>query len=389
VDVDSLTENDYDMTMTEPDHLGPLRDSVTEFITRGTDIARARRLRETDPGYERSTWNQLAELGWLGILVPEDHGGMGLGFTEMRVVLEGLARVLTPEPVLAGAVMAAGLLRQFPQVAICNDLLQALATGACVPALAWQERTGSLDLATQEATLRAHNGSYRLAGTKHFVHGVPGADGYIVSAEGGHGLALVWVAADTQGITLERLPLADGRTMASLMFADVEVSREHLIAVGVAAIEALERTIDEALVMAGAELCGVMYGALDMTLEHLRTRSQFGKPIGSFQALAHRAVDLYIQQQLSVALVDEAVALLDAHPKARERAVLASRVKARCSDAALRLTREAIPLHGAMGFTDEFNIGLYLKRAMVLSAWLGNAALHRRRYARLIESVAT
>jgi len=376
------------MTMTEADHLTPLRDSVAEFATRGTDIARTRRLRDTVPGYERGTWNQLAELGWLGILVPEDRDGMGLGFTEMRIVLEGLARVLTPEPVLAGAVLGASLLRQFPESAICAELMPAVAGGACIPAVAWQERSGGLEIGVQQTTAQANADGYRLAGVKQFVHGALGADGYIVSGEGGEGTVLLWVPADTAGISLEPVPLADGRTMAAIRFADAAVPRRHLIAEGPAAREALERTLDEGLVMAGAELCGVMHGALDRVLEHLRTRTQFGKPIGSFQALAHRAVDLYIQQQLSLAVVDDAVALLDSSCSARERALMASRVKARCSDAALRLTREAVPLHGAMGFTDEFDIGLYLKRAMVLASWLGNGALHRRRYSELIDNPA-
>ena len=130
-----------------------------------------------------------------------------------------------------------------------------------------------------------------------------------------------------------------------------------------------------------------MERALEMSLDYLRTRVQFGKPIGSFQALQHRAVDLYIQQELSSAVLDEALAFLDSGPDARARAAAASRVKARCSDAALRITREAIQLHGAIGFTDEYDAGLYLKRALTLAAWLGGAAWHRRRYARLTSEV--
>jgi len=169
--------------------------------------------------------------------------------------------------------------------------------------------------------------------------------------------------------------------MGTLRLADVIVPRAHVIAGDEAAQRALERAFDETLVMAGAELSGVMRRALDMSLDYMKTRVQFGKPIGSFQALAHRAVDLYIQRELSAAVLDDATALLDADPDPQQRAAIASRVKARCSDAGLRVTREAIQIHGAIGFTDEYDIGLYLKRAMVLSAWLGNGALHRRRYA--------
>ena len=135
--------------------------------------------------------------------------------------------------------------------------------------------------------------------------------------------------------------------------------------------------------IAAAELCGVMSRALEMTLDYLKTRVQFGKPIGSFQALQHRAVDLHIQKELSSAVLDEALAELDRGPDAPARAAIASRVKARCSDAALRITRETIQLHGGIGFTDEHDIGLYLKRALTVAAWLGNASAHRRRYADL------
>ena len=135
--------------------------------------------------------------------------------------------------------------------------------------------------------------------------------------------------------------------------------------------------------MAGAELLGVMEATLQMTLEYMRNRVQFGKPIGSFQALQHRAVDLYIQQELAAAVVAEAVDVLDSAAGERERAKIASRAKARACEAGLRVTREAIQLHGAIGFTDEYDVGLYLKRALVLAGWLGNGSAHRRRFAQL------
>ena len=141
--------------------------------------------------------------------------------------------------------------------------------------------------------------------------------------------------------------------------------------------------------MAGAELFGVMSRALDLSVDYMKTRVQFGKPIGSFQALAHRAVDLHIQRELASAVLDDAVALFDSDAGAAQRSVMASRVKARCSDAGLRITREAIQIHGAIGFTDEYDAGLYLQRAMTLSAWLGNAASHRRRYAALAPADST
>jgi alkylation response protein AidB-like acyl-CoA dehydrogenase len=191
------------------------------------------------------------------------------------------------------------------------------------------------------------------------------------------------VPANTGGATLELQPLADGRLTGMLKLNDAVVPNSHLIASSACASAALQTALDTTLVMASAEMSGVMGRALDMSVDYMKTRVQFGKPIGSFQALAHRAVDLHIQRELSSAVLNDAVALIDSGATGARRSAMASRVKARCSEAGLRITREAIQIHGAIGFTDEYDAGLYLKRAMTLSAWLGNGALHRRRYAQL------
>jgi alkylation response protein AidB-like acyl-CoA dehydrogenase len=222
-----------------------------------------------------------------------------------------------------------------------------------------------------------------LNGSKNFVAGAAGADGFVVSANSRDGLALYWVPANLGGVTLDLQPLADGRTTGRLQLDNVLLPQNNLLASPARAQEALQAALDTTLVMAGAEMSGVMGRALDMSIDYMKTRVQFGKPIGSFQALAHRAVDLHIQRELASAVLDDAVALFDAGAGGDRRSAMASRVKARCSEAGLRITREAIQIHGAIGFTDEYDAGLYLKRALTLSAWLGNAAQHRRRYAEL------
>ncbi len=360
-----------------------LRDSVADFAKRGTDIKRVRRLRDTQPGFERAVWRQMAEFGWLGILVPEQYGGLGLGCTEMAIVAAGTAGVLTPEPLTAAAVFAAGAIARGDNEALKRELLEALVAGSLIPALAWQERAGSLDTAAAATRAEPFEAAIKLNGAKSFVAGAAGADGFVVSAQSRDGLALYWVPANTGGVTLELQPLADGRMTGMLKLDDVMVPKDRLLASPACANAALQAALDTTLVMAGAEMSGVMGRALDMSVDYMKTRVQFGKPIGSFQALAHRAVDLHIQRELSSAVLDDAVALLDAGASGARRGAMASRVKARCSEAGLRITREAIQIHGAIGFTDEYDAGLYLKRAMTLSAWLGNAALHRRRYAEL------
>lgn len=366
------------------EHRALLRDSVSDFIARGTDIARVRRLRGVAAEYDRKVWKQMGSLGWLGILVPEQYGGLALGLAEAAIVAEGLGRALAPEPFTAAAVLATEALAGGDNAPLKADLLPQIASGGIVPALAWQERPGETGITEMETRAAAFEGGYRLNGKKRFIAGAADADGYLVPAQTDEqGLALFWLERATPGIKLKLEPLADGRHFGALALTDATVPREHIVASGDEAQRTLEHAIDRAAAIASAELYGVMSRALEMTLDYLRTRVQFGKPIGSFQALQHRAVDLHIQQQLASATLDEVLAALDRDPPPHVRAALASRVKARCSDAAAKITRAAIQLHGAIGFTDEYDAGLYLKRAMVLAAWLGSATWHRRRYARL------
>ncbi|MBI2318660.1 MAG: acyl-CoA dehydrogenase, partial [Betaproteobacteria bacterium] len=229
------------------------------------------------------------------------------------------------------------------------------------------------------------NGKLVLEGTSRFV-GAPGADAFVVAARSTGGIELYWIARDAAGLACEPEPLADGSASARLTFRAVDAPDGTRVASAQTARSALEIALDHALLAASAELLGVMDSVLDKTLDYLRTRVQFGKPIGSFQALQHRAVDLYIQKELTRAALDAAGATLeDPGRSAAERSAAASGAKARASQAALAICGEALQMHGAIGFTDEYDLGLYFKRALVLSASLGNAGAHRRRYASLLE----
>ena len=365
------------------EHRALLTESVADFAARGTDVARARKLRGAPAEHDRAVWKKMAELGWLGILIPEQYGGLGLGLAEMAIVARGLARALVPEPLTAAAVLAATALAAGENEALKREQLPRLAAGETLPALAWQEAAGELDPAAISTRAVPFEGGFKLSGVKRFIAGSAQADAFMVSAQAGGGVALAWLPRETAGARLELEPLADGRWFGTLQLENALVPKTQIVASGAAATEALARAFDHASAIAGAELAGVMDRALEMSLDYLRTRVQFGRPIGAFQALQHRAVDLYIHKELASAVLDEALGLLDGGPDARTRAALASRVKARCADAALRVTREAIQLHGAIGFTDEYDAGLYLKRALTLAAWLGHPTWHRRRYARL------
>ena len=365
------------------EHRRLLADSVADFAARGTDLARVRRLRGTSAEYDRAVWKKMAELGWLGILVPERYGGLGLGLAEMAIVARGLARALVPEPITATAVLAATALAAVENEPLKQEQLPRLVAGELLPALAWQEQAGGLDHTAIETRATPFEGGFKVNGMKRFIAGAAQADAFLVSARDAGGVLLLWLPREAAGAQVQLEPLADGRSFGSLRLEDALVPKSGVAASGAAAVEALGRAFDHGCAITGAELAGVMDRALEMSLDYLRTREQFGKPIGAFQALQHRAVDLYIHSELASAVLEEALAVLDRGPAAAARAATASRVKARCADAATRITREAIQFHGAIGFTDEFDVGLYLKRALVLTAWLGGASWHRRRYARL------
>lgn len=372
--------------MTQDDdhsHAAMLAQSVGDFVKRGADLPRVRALARTHAEFDRTQWRQLADLGWLGVLVPEDCGGLGLGLSEAATVAEGLGRALTPEPYTAVAVLAARVLEGAADADLRRELLTGLSGGDRVPIVAWQEQPDDIAGARVETTVVPFEGGFRVSGRKQFVIGAAGADGYVVSAQHGDALQLVWVPRDAAGCTTELVPLADGRNYGTVTLQDVAVPRENVLASGTAAGAALSRALDHAATVASAELVGMMKRTHEMSLDYLKTRVQFGKPIGSFQVLQHRAVDLHIQQELADAVLREVVAQLDRSPDAVTRALAVSRAKSRCAEAALAITRASIQFHGAIGFTEDCDVGLYAKRAMTVAAWLGNGRAHRARYAKL------
>lgn len=361
-----------------------LRNSADRFTAGAAHVKRARGLRGTQPGYDTEVWRQMSGFGWLGTLIPERFGGVGLGCAEMAAICEALGRSLIPEPVTAAAVLAGGALLYGDNETLKSELLPALVAGELIPALAWRENVHDCDVFNVEARAEKTSRGFKISARKCLIVAGMSAHGFIVSAQAHGGIALYWVssAAAAPGLRYRELP--DGRPSADLTLSAVEIPASQQIAGPEAAKTALARAFDEALIMTAAELLGVSTKALEITLDYLRTRVQFGKPIGSFQALQHRAADLYIQQRLCRHALDDVLASLQ-QPDLRpdSRSALASRIKARCSDASLRITKEAIQMHGAMGFADECDVGLFLKRAITLSAWLGGAQVHRRRYAKL------
>ncbi len=365
------------------DTLRMLRDSAADFAT--LDAARVRRLRGADPGFERGVWREMAGMGWLGVLIPEEYGGLGLDLRAAAIIAEQLGRALYPEPYSTSAVMATLALLHGDSAELRQRLLPRLAAGEIVASLAWQDERGGLDIEQCAVSASERGGRLVLEGTSRFVP-TPAADAFIVAARSSRGLELHWIARDAAGLACEPELRADGSASARLRLDRVDASAGTRVVSNASARSALQLAIDHATLAASAELLGLMEGALDLTLEYLRTRVQFGKPIGSFQALQHRAVDLYIQKELTRAALNAACAtLIEPGCTAERRAAAASGAKARASQAALAICNEALQMHGAIGFTDEYDLGLHLNRALVLSAWLGNAGAHRSRYAMLTQ----
>ncbi len=353
-----------------------LRDSAAKFIAAaGPKVARG--FRGQEPGFALDRLRQAGELGWLGILVPAAAGGLGVGLTELALVLQQAGRGLVCEPIGLAAVAAAALSHGH----LPHPMVKQVVAGAALIVPALQESASGDDPLTPQTQATERGGALRLTGTKTFVC-ADGAAGFLVSAGGREGPVLCYVSREAPGCSLAAAQTVDGRKLATLALTDAPADLVASAASSRDAVAALHSLVLFAL---AAELLGVMEKAQEMTLDYLRIRKQFGKPIGSFQAVQHQAADMYIRTEATRSLVFQIAAHNEAYSIDPLMAVAA---KAKASEEALRVTKACIQLHGAIGFTDEHDIGLYLKRALLLSALFGNAAAQRRRYAALAELMA-
>ncbi|WP_439514244.1 acyl-CoA dehydrogenase family protein [Oceanibaculum nanhaiense] len=374
------------MTSDNSETISLLRDSVSGTVP--FDGKRIRNLRGAAPDFDRSLWRAMGEQGWLSILVPEAEGGLGLGMAAAAAVAERLGAACAPEPYVMAGLLTPYLLSRSSNQAQKQGLMPAVLSGGLLVSLAWQPAGGSLDPDKAEVTARTQGGDVVLSGQCRFV--VPAlADAYLVLAKGADGplLALVEAKVLAAGRTLE--PGPDGVASARLSLSEVKVPADAVLLSGETARTALRQALDLAVIAQCAELCGLMQRSLEMTLEYLKTRQQFGAAIGSFQALQHRSVDLFIQQELARHATDAAVAKADRGANqgvtGKALSLVASSAKARAAQAAMLIGTQAIQLHGAIGFTDEYDLGLYMNRTVRLAAMLGNAAWHRRRFGDLSE----
>lgn len=354
------------------------QDSARAFLAAASPMARLRALRGAKPGYERDVWEKMAQAGWTGLCVPESLDGLGLGLREMAAIVGEIGRHPLPEPLLSGAFLSTAALLNLPSASGRDALLRDIAGGGAVIGLAWQEQPGQLHAGKPAVSAESVSGDVLLHGEKRWVYPA-GADAWLVNANMGGATVLCLVPASSPELAVATRERVDGSMSVNLSFNGVRVPAENVLARGELADAAVARALENARLMQAAELLGIAHRTYDDTLAYLKTRTQFGKPIGANQALQHRMVDALLQIELARATLAEflgefgetglqACDPATAQPRYGARC---ARVKARCCHAALHMARLAIQFHGAIGYTDELDIGLYLKRALHLAAWLG------------------
>jgi len=366
-----------------------LRDSAAAFARDRSSLKRIRALRDGNDadGFSRALWADIAGLGWLGIPFAEGDGGLGLGMKELTLVLEELGRGLLPEPLLSTVLLGGAAIQHGGSAAQRAAILPAVIGGERLLTLAWQE-AASRYAATRVATRAARAGDgWRLSGEKRLVLDGHVADQLIVSArttgagDARQGITLFLVDRQAAGVSVTRQSTLDSRNAALVRLDGVAVSPAAVVGEVDAGAALLDTVIDRATVGLCAEMLGGMEAAFALTLDYLKTRQQFGVPIGSFQALKHRAANLFTEIELArSAVLAAAMALDEPHAQAAQ---FVSVAKARCSDTYILAANEGVQMHGGIGMTDEHDIGFYLKRARAAELSFGDAAFHRERFAAL------
>jgi alkylation response protein AidB-like acyl-CoA dehydrogenase len=365
-----------------------LRDSVKGFIAEHAPVAHLRKLRDDrdDTGFSRALWRQFAEQGYTGILVPDAYGGLGLGHVEAGVVMEEIGRNLTPSPFLATALLAASALGRAGSEAQKQQHLPNIAAGKMIAALAVDEGPKHRPSMTALKATRRGNG-FALEGDKSFVVDGHVADLIIVAARTAgapgetKGLTLFAVDPKAKGIAIERTEMVDSHNAARITFRDVVVDADAVLGEVDQGGRVLDGVLSVGRAAAAAEMTGVGEEAFTRTVGYLRERKQFGKLIGSFQALQHRAAHLYAEIEITRAATLKALQMLDTDLD--KAAPFASLAKARAGKSVTLAVQEAVQMHGGMGMTDAFDIGLFMKRARVLQELFGDSSFHADQLARL------
>ena len=363
-----------------------LKDMAKDFFAEQVPVTNFRKLRdeEDENGYDKEVWQQIVELGFAGILIPEEQGGTGFGPMGLGIVMKEAGRTLAATPLYATAVLGAGLVLKAGSEAQKAELLPKIAGGELLMALALEERAHHNPAAITMAATK-DGGDYVLNGEKTFVLDGHIADKLIVVARSGgaagdtQGLSMFLVDADAAGVSIQRTIMVDHRNSANVKLDNVKVSADALLGGEGGAFADLEPVLDLGRICMAAEMLGGAETVFDTTLDYLKERKQFGKIIGTFQALQHRAAEMFCEIEICQSVLLDALSALD--ERRNDIPQLASLAKARIGDAARLITNEGVQLHGGIGMTDAVDIGLFIKRARVQAQIFGDSGYHRDRYA--------
>lgn len=362
-----------------------LRESVERYVREAYDFTHRRSVLGSANGFDEACWRQYAEFGWFAVPFSEDEGGIGGDAVDTGIVMEGVGRGLLLEPILASVVLGGGLLSALGSSTQKSQWLQPMMAGELKLALAYSEPGSRYEITHCECTARRDGEAYVIDGQKALVYGAPSADILIVVArtDGAvgerDGLSAFAVDAASPGLTLTPYAIHDGQRAADVRLQGVRVDATRLLGAEGGAGEALERVIDQGIAAIASEAVGAMSVLVDSTLEYLKTREQFGRAIGSNQALQHRMVDMYIalDEARSMAIYG---ALMLREPDAALRRKALSATKIEIDRTAKRVGQEAVQMHGAMGVTEELAVGHYFKRLSMIATTLGDSDWHVERY---------
>ena len=367
-----------------------LKDSAKDFCATNAPIGQLRKLRdeENPDGFDRGTWGSMVELGWAAIPWSEDHGGLAFGYKGLGVVTEESGRTLTASPLYASVWVGGTLINLGGSDEQKAELLPQLAAGELLLALALEE-SHKHDPYGIQTTASATDDGYVLDGNKTFVLDGHVADKLIVAARTSgevgsrEGISLFLVDREANGVSVTRTIMADSRNAANVKLDAVKVGNNALLGTADTAADILDQALDIARIGLSAEMLGGIQECFERTVEYLKERKQFGVAIGSFQALKHRAADMFCEIELSKSCVLEALTALDEQRDRDEVAKLASLAKAKVGETYNLVSREGIQMHGGIGMTDEFDIGFFIKRAAVAEQTFGDVNFHRNRYGEL------
>ena len=365
-----------------------LRESAHGFLEQKAPVSALRKLRDTnDPdGFDRGLWKEMAEMGWAGILIDEEHGGADFGFVGAGVLAEEMGRTLTASPFLSTSILAATALKKLGSDAQKQANLPKIAAGEALYALAVDE-TSKHGPAKTAMKAEKHGNGFKLSGDKTFVADGHVADKIIVAARSAgapgeqDGLTLFLIDSKSKGIEIERTQMVDSRNAARIKFDGVEATGDDVLGELDGGYMALEGVLNAGRAGLAAEMSGSAQQAFGMTVNYLKERKQFGTEIGSFQALQHRAAHLYSEIELAKSAVLKALQDLDAHYGMA--GPICSLAKAKAGEVAKLASQEAVQMHGGIGMTDEYDIGFYMKRIRVAQEMFGDAAFHADRLAQM------